>query len=92
MISAVPAAFGYDTARSMLYALKSRFPFARFGVIGRSWAGRAIFSLSIGEGAESVLFASGFSGRESIPRFAYTAFLKDFAYRLKQTASCAPSK
>lgn len=65
MISAVPAAFGFDTARSMLYTLKDRFPFARFGVIGRSWAGRAIFSLSIGEGAESVLFTGGFSGQEN---------------------------
>lgn len=54
----------FETMRSMLDALKKRFPAARLGVCGRSLAGRPIYTLAIGPAAHSVLYAGGFHGQE----------------------------
>ncbi len=54
----------YETMRGMLDTLKKRFPNARLGVCGRSWAGRSIYALSIGPRENSVLYAGGFHGQE----------------------------
>lgn len=58
--------FTYDLNRKFLYDLKKHYPFAEFSVIGRTWAGRGIFSMSIGEGSESVLLLGGQKGQEGI--------------------------
>ncbi|MEG2396595.1 MAG: M14 family zinc carboxypeptidase [Oscillospiraceae bacterium] len=63
-ISVDSVEFCYDINRKLLYNLKNRYPFAEFSVIGRSWAGRGIFSMSIGEGDECVLFLGGMRGQD----------------------------
>lgn len=59
-----PQEFTYEAEKQMVQALRQKYPFAEFEVIGRSWAGRAVFSMSIGEGTENVLFLGGMRGQE----------------------------
>ncbi|NLA76710.1 MAG: gamma-D-glutamyl-meso-diaminopimelate peptidase, partial [Clostridiales bacterium] len=56
--------FDYEKSREIFYSLKDRFPFADYSVCGHSWAGRAMFSMSLGRGEKRVLLAGGFHGQE----------------------------
>lgn len=61
-----PNEFTYEKCKVIVSDISEKYNFAEISVIGRSWAGRAIFSLSIGEGEEDVLFLGGLKGQESI--------------------------
>lgn len=61
-----PTEFTYEQCKSMVSDISEKYDFAKASVIGRSWAGRAIFSLSVGEGEENVLFLGGLKGQESL--------------------------
>lgn len=59
-----PCKFDYSENRNLIYKLRKAYPFAEFSVIGRSLAGRAIFSLSVGTGETKVLYLGGINGQE----------------------------
>lgn len=61
-----PEEFTYEKCKSIVSDIGEKYKFANIAVIGRSWAGRAIFSLEIGEGDENVLFLGGVKGQESL--------------------------
>ena len=59
-----PCVFDYEKNRELFYALRQRYTLADYTVCGHSWAGRALFSLSIGTGSKRVLLTGGFHGQE----------------------------
>lgn len=56
------APFTYQHTKILLRDLASAYPCAELAVIGTSVTKRGIFSLSLGEGEENVLFVSGIRG------------------------------
>lgn len=56
--------FCYETALYEVARLRSLYPFASFSIAGRTWCSRSVFSMSVGEGEECVLFAAGIRGQE----------------------------
>lgn len=59
-----PQLLDYEACRAIIYRIKRSYPFVNCSVCGRSLAGRAIFSLSLGHGPRPVLFAGGFHAQE----------------------------
>lgn len=51
--------FGYAVLRRKIYELKERYPFAGYSVCARSWSGRALFTLSLGNTREPALYIAG---------------------------------
>ncbi len=51
--------FGYTVLRRKIYELKERYPFAGYSVCARSWSGRALFTLSLGNTKEPALYVAG---------------------------------
>ncbi len=54
--------FDYACLRRKIYELKERFPFACYSVCARSWSGRAVFMLSLGNREAPALCLGGFKG------------------------------
>lgn len=54
--------FDYAQLRRTVYAYKEKYPFASYCVCARSWSGRAIFSLSLGNRQSPALFVAGIKG------------------------------
>lgn len=71
-----PEIFTYPLYKETLERLRKSYPPAEFEVIGRSWAGRALFALSLGSGTEKVLFLSGLRGREKESSAALLRFFE----------------
>ena len=59
-----PEPLTYNSVKNILSLLRKEYDFAGYLVIGRSWPGKALFSLSIGDGNEKVLFLGGMRGKE----------------------------
>lgn len=53
-----PEPLTYNSVKNILSLLRKEYDFAGYEVIGRSWTGKAVFSLSIGDGNEKVLFSA----------------------------------
>lgn len=51
--------FGYAVLRRKIYELKEKYPFAGYSVCARSWSGRALFTLSLGNTREPALYLAG---------------------------------
>ncbi len=51
--------FGYAVLRRKIYELKEKYPFAGYSVCARSWSGRALFTLSLGNTREPALYIAG---------------------------------
>ena len=51
--------FGYAALRRKIYELKERYPFAGYSVCARSWSGRALFTLSLGNTRDPALYIAG---------------------------------
>lgn len=64
MMIVKPNEFTYEQCKELVSEISGKYEFSKVSVIGRSWAGRAIFSLEIGEGDENVLFLGGIKGQE----------------------------
>lgn len=54
--------FDYTYLRRKIYDFKERFPFAGYSVCARSWSGRAVFVLSLGNREAPALCLGGFKG------------------------------
>ena len=48
-----PEPLTYDSVKNILSLLRKEYDFAGYEVIGRSWTGKAVFSLSIGRKRKS---------------------------------------
>lgn len=71
------APFTYQHAKTLLQSLAAAYPFADFSVIGATVTKRGIFSLSLGEGAENVLFLSGlYADDTAAPLLLYRFFAR----------------
>lgn len=72
-----PCKFDYSENRTLIYRLRKAFPFAEYSVIGRSNAGRAVFSLSIGTGETKILYAGGFGGKDALASLVLYRFFEE---------------
>lgn len=70
--------FDYAQLRRSVYALKEKYPFAGCCVCARSWSGRAVFSLSLGNHNSPALLVAGIRGGDA----AGTEVLLNFFERL----------
>ncbi|MGN0571903.1 MAG: M14 family zinc carboxypeptidase [Candidatus Fimenecus sp.] len=57
--------FTYLQSQKLLAQLQSAYPFAAFSVFGRTVAKRGIFSLTLGEGTDTVLFLAGLEAEDT---------------------------
>ncbi|MCI5796498.1 MAG: hypothetical protein MR019_06510 [Ruminococcus sp.] len=71
-----PEPLTYDSTKNMITLLRNEYDFAGFEVIGRSWAGKAVFSMSIGDGSENVLFLGGMRGKEQMTTLLLLRFFE----------------
>lgn len=71
-----PEPLTYDSVKNILSLLRKEYDFAGYEVIGRSWTGKAVFSLSIGDGNEKVLFLGGMRGKEQITTLLLLRFFE----------------
>ncbi len=55
--------FTYSSLRRKVFEMKELFPFAEFDVAGRSWAGRAVFGMRLGNQNETAAFIGCVDGR-----------------------------
>lgn len=58
--------FSYKNVLESVSDLKRRFEFADFTALGRTWCSRAVIGMSLGTGRETVLFAGGINGRDTL--------------------------
>lgn len=71
------APFTYQYAKTLLQGLAAAYPFGDFSVVGTTVTKRGIFSLSLGEGEENVLFLSGLCADEAAaPLLLYRFFAR----------------
>ena len=54
----------YTSLRRAVYRCREQFPFAEYTALARSWNGRALFLLKLGNQADPVLFLGGFDGTD----------------------------
>lgn len=71
-----PEPLTYNSVKNILSLLRKEYDFAGYEVIGRSWTGKAVFSLSIGDGNEKVLFLGGMRGKEQITTLLLLRFFE----------------
>ncbi len=65
----------YTLLRRSVYRCREQFPFAEFSALGRSWNGRALFALKLGDPTDAVLMLGGFDGRDELtPRLLLRFF------------------
>ena len=67
----------YTFLRRTVYRYRELFPFASFSALGRSWNGRAMFALRLGDQTDAALWVGGFDGRDRLsPRLLLDFFEK----------------
>ena len=82
-----PEPLTYNSVKNILSLLRKEYDFAGYEVIGRSWTGKAVFSLSIGDGNEKVLFLGGMRGKEQITTLLLLRFFERMCDAVKKYAS-----
>lgn len=71
------APFTYSNTKTLLQGLATAYPCAELAVVGTSVAKRGIFSLSLGEGEENVLFLAGLCAEDGAsPLLLYRFFAR----------------
>lgn len=76
--------FDYEKNKLYLEALCREYPFINANVVSRTSLGRGIFSLSIGNAKNSVLFAGGFHGCEWITSIVLYRFAEKICRCVKE--------
>lgn len=66
----------YDAVRSMINKLSKKYPYLKVFSIGKSWLGRNIQAISIGNASDTVLFAGGFHGSEWLTILVLLRFME----------------
>lgn len=75
--------FDYEQSKVYLESLCREYPFITANVIGRTSLSRSIFSLSLGNPKNSVLYVGGFHGSEWITCLALYKFIERLSYEIK---------
>lgn len=71
------APFTYAHSQALLAKMQSAYPFAQFSVFGRTVTERGLFSLTLGEGTDNVLFLAGLQGGDTAaPLLLYRFFAR----------------
>lgn len=79
----------YAALRRCINGLWETYPFLKVTQIGRSHAGRSIFSLSLGSGKKCVLFAAGFHGSEWITELLLLRFAEELCRSIQMKTDYA---
>ncbi len=77
------AQFDYSELRDKIYALKEKYPFATYGVCGRSLAGRAIYTLGAGDRSNASLYVGGVHGSEWMTCLVLLRFFENICSALQ---------
>lgn len=78
-----PLPFDYSTSKQIIEELIKEYPFLSVNIIGRSALDRGIFSFSLGNENNSVIYAGGFHGSEWITCLALFLFIERVCYHIK---------
>lgn len=78
-----PCLFDYNTNIRFVEELIKEYPFLSAEIIGRSGLGRGIFSLSLGNRKNSVIYAGGFHGSEWITCEVLLLFVENICRSIK---------
>lgn len=78
-----PCVFDYNTNKRIIEELMKEYPFLSVSVIGRTALDRGIFSLSLGNEDNSVIYAGGFHGSEWLTCLALFLFVERVCYHIK---------
>lgn len=82
-------AMDYTLLRRRVYRCRELFPFAGFSAVGRSWNGRALFALRLGEPTDAVLMLGGFDGRDDLTPRLLLNFFEKLCRRYAEDAALA---
>lgn len=80
-----PHLFDYNTNKEIIEELISEYHFLSVELCGRTALGRGIFSLSIGNQENSVIYAGGFHGSEWITSLALLLFTERLCHCIKHS-------
>ena len=78
-----PRTFDYNTNKEIIEELILEYPFLSAELVGRTALGRGIFSLSIGNQDNSVIYAGAFHGSEWITSLALMLFAERLCHSIK---------
>lgn len=81
-----PVTFDYNTNIRFIEELIKEYPFLSAEIVGRSTLGRGIFSLSAGNQKNSVIYAGGIRGSESLTSEILLLFLERICYAVKHSS------
>lgn len=81
--------FTYKNACGFLSDLQNAYPFVRISVFGRTVTKRAIFSLTLGEGAENVLLLAGLQAEDTAAPLLLHRFLSRLCVAYNRDSSLA---
>lgn len=84
-----PLRFGYEQVRREIYRLKNEYPLAAYGVCGRSIAGRAIFTLSVGNSKNASLYVGGIHGGDTLGVLVLLRFFEKICSSLSEGCELA---
>lgn len=82
-----PTDFDYNTNKQLIEELIKEYPFLKVDICGRTVLGRGIFSLSLGSMHNSVIYAGGFSGSDSVSPLLLYMFIEDLCRCIKTKCS-----
>ena len=80
-----PRTFDYNTNKEIIEELILEYPFLSAELVGRTALGRGIFSLSIGNQDNSVIYAGAFHGSEWITSLALLRFAERLCHSIKHS-------
>ena len=80
-----PRAFDYNTNKEIIEELILEYPFLSAELVGRTALGRGIFSLSIGNQDNSVIYAGAFHGSEWLTSLALLLFAERLCHSIKHS-------
>ncbi len=80
-----PRTFDYNTNKEIIEELILEYPFLSAELVGRTALGRGIFSLSIGNQDNSVIYAGTFHGSEWITSLALMLFAERLCHSIKHS-------
>ena len=78
-----PVPYDYNTNIRFIEDLIKEYPFLSVEIIGRSTLGRGIFSLSVGNSKNSVIYAAGFHGSEWLTCEVLLLFMENICRSIK---------
>lgn len=78
-----PCVFDYNTSKRIIEDLIKEYPFLNAEICGRSGLGRGIFSLSLGNERNSVIYVGGVHGCEWLTCLVLLLFCERLCYSLK---------